>query len=485
MPTETLAIAAGQYTNVDERSVRQGNVSVINWMLDDGGGLVSRPGLSVIGTFLPSLGDAVSTVYIKLLYAYRDWIIIVFNNGLIYKMDEAGTTYDITGLRLLGPAVPASATTDANGDLLLARGGASVKWTGHRNDKTVALSAGFAPASTHLAVVQGYLVGNDYGNDEIYYTSITDHSAWDVTNVFQAESRRDPCIALLSSQNFIYLFGTETTDVYYPTNSSAPAFSRAFTIPRGAASPRGVVDVDGTIYFMDTRRRICRLDDRRPVVISMEIEKTLLELGSVESLAVHRVDYKGRHLLVWSIEDEETAFVYDYALSTPGKGIWTEWRGWSATSSRWSAMPFSSYTYHPEWRRHFCASGQVLYELTDTAGTDGGTTAEIRRVIRTGYFSHGTSAMKRSSKLRLRMVRGSTTSNTADPELILRTRDDGLEWGSFVHMSVGAIGDTNMFGAELTGMGMYRERQYEIACSEPSPKVAIYPPEEDFDVLLR
>lgn len=486
MPRALIPIGGGFYSNIPEYALHEKSAQVINWVLDEAGTNVSRPGMvTVVGVSArPIIG----------MFAYKEWVVVVDEDRRVFSVSEDGSSTELTtpAIRLPGAGTPAGFVDDGD-TLIIAGGDIPYIWNG---------VGGIAPQSTadtsalphpsHLAIVNSFLVANDVPGQNIYYTTTLDHSDWDLdTRVFQAESNNDPCIALIANAQFLHLFGPESVDVYYPTNAASPAFARSHTVQRGLAGTRGVALVEGVIYFLDNRRHIVKLalNERMGEIISLEIEKTLQDFTRVDDVIAHRIEIDGKHFLLFNFPSQKTALVYDYALSRAGDSVWYEWRGRSG--SEWTAIDISSYCFQPQWNRHFCSgfANGTIYELTPDAGTDHGN--PILRVRRTGYQNRGVGTIKKRSKLlRGRMTRGTTREHTSDaygyePILMLRERDEMGHWSSYYEISMGLVGDTDMLAGEVRGLGTYRDRQWEYSCDAPVARLSITSLEEDFDVYTR
>jgi hypothetical protein len=67
--------------------------------------------------------------------------------------------------------------------------------------------------------------------------------------------------------------------------------------------------------------------------------------------------------------------------------------------------------------------------------------------------------------------------------MLLRIKNDGLNFGSEIKVNLGQWGDTFYF-ARVSGLGAYKTRQYEIVHANRSPFV-LSESFEDFDILGR
>ena len=127
--------------------------------------------------------------------------------------------------------------------------------------------------------------------------------------------------------------------------------------------------------------------------------------------------------------------------------------------------------YVPEWNKRLMGDREkgYIYEIKDNIYTDNGDI--LKTVRRTGHITHGTNSLKKSHELRLRIKRG-VGSISEDVVMMMRWRDDNGEWGNEQMLSLGKVGDKDIF-VTLKPMGFYHSRQYEFSHTDNSQFVLI------------
>lgn len=492
---EALDIGGGFVSNVAAYALRGRSSKCINWMSDEQRSSIGRPGYRAFSTPAAALLVVGGDPRILALYPFGDVMVAVDGNRAVFSIDAAGVATDITGVRVPGSAVP-TFVEDDNGALLIIGGGSPIQWRGPGTRTSTFGEA--MPQATHGCVVQRYLVLNDAGKDKIHFSNPVNHTEFDTNNAnpsspagyFTAETKSDPCLALLEQWNLVWAFGPKSIDAYYPTGSTDDeegAFRLAWSSPRGVAGVRSMCRADGTLYFLGEDRKAYLLDQQsQPQVLSLEIEPTLLALPRVDDCICHHVQIAGRHLIAFVFPAGRTTLLYDYVLSQGGQGaVWYEWREWSAAAG-WLPMAMLAYAYHPRWNKHFVTphtGGAAVYELAANAYTDNGN--RIRRVRRLAPIDHGTGLTKFSFRYRARAQRGvaTTAEETADggdPKLMVRTREVGEQWKEERPMALGRVGKGGAMKMQLSRNGKYRLREMELICDEPVP-VHVSSLEEEFE----
>ena len=96
----------------------------------------------------------------------------------------------------------------------------------------------------------------------------------------------------------------------------------------------------------------------------------------------------------------------------------------------------------------------------------------IRTLRRTGFISHGTSALKTSNEIVFRLKRGQGNSDVSDPVMTLRWRNHNGKWSHERQLSLGAVGD-HYLEARTHRLGEYRYRQYEICHADATDFVLV------------
>ena len=105
----------------------------------------------------------------------------------------------------------------------------------------------------------------------------------------------------------------------------------------------------------------------------------------------------------------------------------------------------------------------------------------IRTLRRTGFISHGTSALKTSHELVFRLKRGQGNADVSNPVMTLRWRNHNGAWSNERQLSLGAVGD-HYLEARTHRLGEYRYRQYEIVHTDPCDFILV-DAQEDVEVL--
>ncbi len=448
-----IPFCAGQ-SSLEELS----GASPIQWNLlkDPGGAVRQRPGLRVWEDF-PAVVPNASPVLG--MFAWRTFLIYVCEDRSIWAMYAPG---DVRALS------DATAATRLDGSLrpvfaydyqrvVITGGGAPQMWEG------AGLSArlgGTPPTSTHIGYSAQRLVASLYDNTGVIQWTppgVGNHQTWTTIGVgaggfAEAEASPDPVQAMAVTTNEVFVFGTQTLQVFVPDPLND--FSVASTITVGCGARYSVIDTDGMFYWLDERQRFVKSNGRDfDAVSSPAMARSLSALGVVSDCWGFRTRIGSFDLLVWRFPTEERTIVFDLGSQT-----FLEWRGW--TSSEWSDWIGQSYYYWAEHNVHLVGlqDGRIA-EMTFDAQQD--MTAGIKGISRTGFMDNGTVVRKLCQRVDLTMKRGATIIGNVPPTVELRYRDDLGSFNTAVNYSLGAAEYAPTI--QKWSLGMYRDRQWELA----------------------
>lgn len=352
--------------------------------------------------------------------------------------------------------------------------------------------AGAPTAVSHVAYMDGYLLANQVGTAQFYWSAINDFSQWS-NSAFTAqyateESQPQNIMALDAQFDEIRIIGTQSIEYWYNNASSTIAgapFAKyeGATSMRGTKSPYSFVFANNTHWFLDSYRHLCRLQVRTPQVVSTPFASVLQAIPQVNDAFILPIMSDGKEWLVCIFPSSATSVVYDLR-SDSYVGQWSYYNTAIGQFQPWSV---SCYCFCPAWGIHLAgdrANGNI-YEIGLSYPSDNGN--PIRMVKQTGWVDHGHKRRKIASKMRLTLERGvgisgAKPTDTA-PLMMYSYRDDGNEtWSNEQEVSLGKVGDTYAIG-ELNRLGKYRSRQHQFAISDAVP-LTIVDAEEEGETLL-
>jgi hypothetical protein len=450
----TVDFGAGQ-SSLEELS---GGAPIFLNMLSDAGNAVRmRPGLRPWADFDATPTSQASPIIG--MFNWRTFLVFVCEDRTIWAWYGQGDvrplsdSTDVTTL-LDGSLRPVFAYDYQR--VVITGGGAPQKWEG------AGLSArlgGSPPVSTHIAYADQRLVVNLYDNTGVIQWSppgVGNHETWTTAGVgsggfAEAEAAPDPVLALAVNSNEVFVFGTQTVQVFTPDDLNG--FVVATTLAIGNGARFSVIDTDSTYTWLDERHRFVQSSGRDFKVISSPgMAKAVAALATVTDCWSFRARIGSFDLLAWVFPTAGRLLVFDQVSQK-----WGEWKSW--TGSEYSGWIGNSYYFWADRNVHLVglADGTIA-EMTFDAYKD--MTLNIKAISRTGFVDAGTGARKLCQRLQLQMKRGPANDNGVTPTAEVRYRNDLGAFGLPVEYP---LGDDYEPTINKYGLGMYRQRQYELA----------------------
>lgn len=470
---QPIAFGSAQRSGLEE--LAGGGVVAMNVFTDSTGAVRRRPG---IVAYAEAPTEAVDADGISGVFAMDDGKILAVGAGTkrwVYEV-AAGSTR-----RLSEPLPGLGRPTFAQTEMLvvMAGGGGMLKYV--RSDGSVSLLGGSPPLATHVAASNLRLLGNDGVLDrtKIRFSDISQgtlsyagHETWTPTTpptagYFTAEAKPDPVAAIGESNNEIFVWGTQSLQVFSPdpTFIFSPVASREI----GIAAPYSVTKSDQQFFWLDHLRRFVMGDGRNFNVVSQDLKRTLEQIDTVDDCFGYRVLTGSLDAMAFTLPTDGRTFVFQ-----KGSG----WAQWSAFGANWARFPVNAHTFRRDDGANVVGltDGRVA-KLSLDATTDLGDPINAYTV--TGYENRDTDMKKHCQCVRLTLRRGSTTSSTG-PVGFLSWRDKPGPWEPRIPVRLGRSNDTHPV-LEFRSLGTYRRRQWMFEFSG-TEDLALISASEDFEV---
>lgn len=287
---------------------------------------------------------------------------------------------------------------------------------------------------------------NDSGT--VQWSAPNSTTSWDPLNFAEAEAKPDIVVTIASNTNELFVFGSETTQVFSP--DPVVAFAPGRTLNVGILAGYSLVEVDDHFGFLDRERRFVLTDGRSfsddESVLSKPIESVLRGMATVADCWGFRMRTDRWDACVWFFPTEGRGFIWNRRNNG-----WSDWR---------SSVTITSAYYWPEQNVFLVglATGQIA-QLTADATTDLGQPIKIELI--TGFVDRDTDNLKKCDAVKLVFKRGDTAQSSTAPHVQVSWRDDLGAFCTPSTLDLGNAGDYNPT-LELRSLGQYRRRQWRI-----------------------
>lgn len=336
-------------------------------------------------------------------------------------------------------------------------------------------------------MLDGFFIALDADASEIRISELFDGTTWDGLLFAQRDAAPDLWRSMLVSGSFIWLFGEETSEVWYNAGKAPFPFAvdKSSVIPVGIGAPHSAADLGGQVIWIarsrDGGRQVVRSGGGAPERISTFALETLLDdiariagEAAITTAVGEGIQWLGHWCYLLTLPQAPNGGLsYLYDLTS---GEWTQVGTWNAGAGRFDAWAplfhlhafghhlLGSRTDGTIWRAVKPIPGEptAANGLLDTNGDP------VRRVHRPPSLrvEHQTLFFPR---LELLVESGlGVTGHTDAPQVQLSFSDDAKTWHSGGQVSAGGQGE---YGRRLvwTRLGSGRQRQFEWVFSDAIP----------------
>ncbi len=458
MPSAPVPFADVQASGIDELSGQ--SPVAFNVLREPAGAVRRRPGLRDSSLVTPdqlASGEATG-LYVTLDDSVYATVATGTANSIFYVAPTGAANLSAGGNpeSLMGSLRPQFAETEM---LLVMAAGREMQKVELASNASSRLG-GSPPQATHVLPMAQRLLANDLVVDrtKVRYsdlaqgtTTFAGHEVWTTgvgtAGFFTAEAQPDPVVALGSSTNELFVFGSRTLQLY--NSDSVLVFAPISTIELGCGAPYSPIKVDQFYYFLDDKRRFVKSDGRTYDVVSEPIRRTLESVTSVSDCFGYRVLIGPHDCLVWSFPTDGRTFVFQV-----GAG-WSQWSAPASANQIHGPFVVRSHALHSSGVNLVGTNTGSLQELSLDAGSDSGGT--IPAYVETGFINRGTDARKLSKCLRIALRRGEATGDA--PVAYFGWRDQPGPWDARLPIDLGNTGDTEIV-LQFYSLGVYRRRQW-------------------------
>ena len=294
--------------------------------------------------------------------------------------------------------------------------------------------------------INGYHLFTRPDSGQLFWSELLDPTQFNALDFATAEGASDNLVGILVDKQEIYLFGTETIELFSPTGNIDGAFARrpGGQITRGLAGVDAKVLVDNTIYFVGEDRRVYAMSGLSLQRVSKHaIEDILTDLSESEAADINMWTYTqdGHQFVMLDLPDRNT-FVFDAVT-----GLWHERQ--SFERDIW--LPQNGVRHLGGILSGSREDGKIFF-LDKRQDTDNGT--QIKR-----QFTAGLSVEERGQpifNLILDLIPGLGSVTGDNPQIGMRFSDDqGKTWSNEIVRELGLQGQHDA-GVSWTRLGLVK-----------------------------
>lgn len=312
--------------------------------------------------------------------------------------------------------------------------------------------------SRRVEVLDDFLIFNQ-PNTRQFYVSGALALTFDPLDIASKNGAPDKLVAAAVSNRRIWVFGEETTEVWYNSGAADFAFQRdpGVFIPHGCASASSIASSDTSIYWLSPKGIVFRSSDMSALRISTHaMENEIRQYAALSDAAAYTIEENGHFFYVLTFPGADKTWTFDLATGQWHERMFLDNEGQEHRDRIACAVQFEGKNIGGDWE-----TGD-LYEMSPDAFDDAGApmlcirsfpalSNEKKNIFLTRFFAD--------------MQVGEIPVTQDEPVARLRWSDTrGRTWGNAISRGMGAHGRFQEL-VQFNRLGRSRERVFELAWS--------------------
>lgn len=317
--------------------------------------------------------------------------------------------------------------------------------------------------ASQVAVLDSFAIFIEPSSGRFFHSDLLDAAAYDPLNFSTAESYPDNLVACLVDHGELFLFGSDSVELWYNAGTAGSPFAREQNgiIEVGCGAKWTPTKADNTVLWIDDKRVARRLADLTPQRISTHaLEQRWAGYSTVEDAYGFAFMHEGHNFWCVTFPTAGETFVYDLAT-----GEWHERRSMNSRGAE------------SHWRPACVAFayGQNIAGDAESGalGTIGASTyTEFGEVLRMEWtypniYAEGRRAFHRRLEIMVQAGRGLASGQGETPEIMLSVSDDGgMTFTPVGSRGTGPLGSYR-YRSVWNRLGSSYDRVYRASVSDP------------------
>ena len=323
---------------------------------------------------------------------------------------------------------------------------------------------------SHVRFIGGYLIAMANGGTlqergRFYYSSLLDATTWPALNYFTAEGFSDPLTAIDVRRGDVWLFGSDSYEVWSLTGDATRVFSRVGSshVKIGVSGRYSVASIGDSILWIGSSKagadNVYLANGYEAQVISdVTISQVINGLDVGDAIA-WTYQAEGHVYYILQFYTGDTTLVYDL---TTGRWHRRQSQKQDQSFGKWNCC-YGEYLAPYGTICGFGTGGQLVY-LSSDAVTEADGSPIYRKLVTTTTIVNGHPMMCR--ELRAYFDAGRTLVLTDNPQCLMRvSKDGGYTWSNTRQRS---IGKTGAYGQSTSWVnnGVARQLTFELSVSD-------------------
>jgi hypothetical protein len=348
--------------------------------------------------------------------------------------------------------------TNGNGDLFVF------------NTQTLAFTQVLTVNGNTVVFINGYFLLLDESTSIVHFSSLEDGTTWDPADEFQREDVGDFWKTMIVKQNEVWLFGSQSTSVYFPVDDDPPfAPNLNVTVTRGIRAVKSLQLMQGSPIWLADDGTVRYAQGYNPVRISTHaIEHVWAGYSTTTDAEGSVYSEQGHTLYVLTFPTGNQSWAYDLIT-----GLWTQVGAYNTGTGEFDALAVSNGVQIPDETATGISAPYLMASRTDNKVYyySQAHSTEIDGTTGLTYRRRAPNLVEELQQVvhhwfRLFMEVGTGPSN---PTLTLKwSNDGGQTFNAGVTASAGGTGAYNTL-VRWRKLGLARNRVYQVQCTTAQP----------------
>lgn len=463
------AFISGDYTPSSKIISTTRSINLYPELVPEGGdgqiALLNTPGTSLFTQLSDSPGRG--------LWA-GDGRLFAAAGGTLFEIFQDGTVNNLGSINQGGGPVPVTPVTMvSNGNQLFIVSGAQ----GYLANGVTIVPVVPAVMGTCL---DGYFIAQQPNSNQFNLSGLQDGTTWPPLSFASKEGAPDRLQALIANAELLWLFGTETTEIWYDsgaTNFPLQRYPGAF-IEAGIIAPFSLVKLDNSLFWLGGDQRgagiVYRTQGFTPLRVSNHaVEYAIQNYPNIQNAVASSYQQQGHLFYRLDFSPGGTflgkpflgaTWVYDVSTN-----MWHE-RTYLSNGNHYAHRGrFHAYTFGKHFVQDYTNGNVYVQDLQAFSdNTAPGVFDPIRKVRRSPHVNQNKDWMQYGSlEVQMEVGTAPATGQGSNPQMIMRYSDDGgFTWSQEKIFSSFQIGNY-LARVKWNRLGRSRDRVFEISCSDP------------------
>jgi hypothetical protein len=187
------------------------------------------------------------------------------------------------------------------------------------------------PGAVTVGYIDGYFVFNEPNSQRLWVTALLDGTSIDALDFASAEGSPDGLVALIVDHREVWLFGTNSAEVWYDAGNADFPLQRIQGAYNeiGCIAPYSVAKLDNGIFWLGADARgqgmVYRANGYTGTRVSTHaVEWQIQQYGNITDAVAYTYQQDGHSFYVLIFPSANTTWVYDVATQS-----WHERAGWN------------------------------------------------------------------------------------------------------------------------------------------------------------